>query len=270
MSADYEELLAEFDELAAIATDFSERAAGRYTESSRLFAGSQLFTNLCGRIIALMRLLPKSRLHTTFFETWDTTSIATLVRAIVEAAHAFHYLAVEEIPEDERRARFILVELHYQAEYCRILAGLGCNADEYAAESELVGALKTKLQESTYFQTLPAKRQKNVLRAEGPYFRNNAMIAEYFGFDCDQFRALYKWLSNYAHNHPFSYIRVSEKRGRGLDNPTDRGYARDLLDLANDYVAGCLRGYCVLFPDLRDTVSGVKWARIESRGALKP
>lgn len=96
MINEYKLLLEEYDELATTATDISTRSADRVGESPCGLAASQLFTNLGLRFISLMRFLPQSRLHDARFETWDTESIAALVGTIVEAAHAFDYLVVDE------------------------------------------------------------------------------------------------------------------------------------------------------------------------------
>jgi hypothetical protein len=267
MADEYARLLAEYDDLASTATDISTRSAGRKVDSARVFAASQLFTNLCGRFITLLRLLPKSRLHGDRFEMWDTTSIAAVVRTIIEAAHAFDYLAVEDVPAAERDARFRLVELHYIAEYCRILDNLGSDPEEYSTETIEIEKLKGELSTNEYFMTLTEKVREKLLEGEKPFFKTNAEMAAHFGFCGGHFRALYKWLSNYAHSHPFAFVGISENRGRGLDNPTDRAYICHLLDLCNTYVAGCIRGYCAVFTDLRDKIPAHRWALVEARGA---
>ncbi len=232
-----------------------------------MFAASQLFTNLCVRFISLMRLLPQSRLHGDRLETWDTTSIAAVVRTIVEAAHALDYLAVEEVTDNERAARFALVELHYLAEYCRILRGLDCASENYAMEATEIERLKKELTDNAYFKSLSEKLRARLLEGESPFFKTNAEIAVHFELEGDEFRALYKWLSNYAHTHPFAFVGISQNRGRGLENPADRGYVCLLLYLCNTYVAGCIRGYCVIFPDVRDKIPHERWALVEARGA---
>lgn len=262
---EYPDLLAEYDNLVSTATDISTRAAGRPVDSGRLFAASQLFTNLCGRSITLLRLLPQSRLDGARFEMWDTASIAVIVRTIMETSHAFDYLAVEEVADAERDARFRLVELHYLCEYRSILIRFGAKPEDLSAKTLEIEQLQRELTRNEYFAALPAHARRRAGTGETPFFKTNAEMASRFGFSDDTFRAVYKWISNYAHSHPFAFIRVSNDRGRGLDNPADRGYICRLIEIANGYVAGCIRGYCSLFVDLRDSIPRDRWAIIEAR-----
>src|SRR6266540_1394516 len=196
MADEYQRLLTEYDDLVSTATDISTRSTGRRVDSARVFAASQLFTNLCCRLISLLRLLPQSRLHGEGFEMWDTTSIAAIVRTVVEAAHAFDYLAVEEVADDERMARFRQVELHYLSELCAILTRLDADPQEYSSEAAEIEKLRQELEANAYFATFSWKTRKKLLEGEKPFFKTNAEMAARFGFSGEDFRAVYKFMSN--------------------------------------------------------------------------
>lgn len=132
MEGEYETLLDEYDRLASSATAISFHSSGIKTNSRRVFVASQLFTGICGRLISLFRLLPHSRLHGTSLVSWDTSSIASIARSVVEACHVYYYLAIDNVEAVEIEARFDLVELHYLTDYCAILTGFGENEDGYA------------------------------------------------------------------------------------------------------------------------------------------
>ena len=104
--------------------------------------------------------------------------------------------------------------------------------EEMTSESQNIEGFKVKadelrvrLNENTYFMSMPEKQRKKFLKGGDAYLFSLEDIAEHAGVDRSTFRWIYKLLSSHVHGLPMSFYRMdSQERGRGVYSEIEEGY----------------------------------------------
>lgn len=97
------------------AVTLSHKTAGHPADFPRQYWASVLFTRLCSAATSVLHLCPGSPADSTG-TFWDFSSLAPLVRSLVQTALMLFYLGTEVVQEDESRARELIMQLRDCAE----------------------------------------------------------------------------------------------------------------------------------------------------------
>jgi hypothetical protein len=115
-------------------------------------------------------------------------------------------------------------------------------------EAKVIEITVDELKANSYFQSLTQKQQQHYLKGNTALFVSQDQIVQSFGGDVNDFRFLYRFLSNQVHSLPMSFYRVGEQeRGRGVESEVEVGYTALCLDTARQYLDQACKDYRSLF-----------------------
>jgi hypothetical protein len=230
----------------------SKASAGRRAEH-RVGWASVIFTRLCLMGTTLDRILPYSRVGPNEGHIWDYSSIASLIRSIVECCLLFHYLSIEKVGEDEARDRINLMHLHDCTARQEMLRTLFGDAEEAAKFDGQRAELVERLRTSPWFGALSEKRQAILLKGDHMSFQIQDETLESMGKDVAEFRAWWRVLSAHVHSYALAFHRaLTDSRGRGVENEIEKRWATVTLEFMTPFLGQALSGMLTLFPDVPD------------------
>ena len=241
----YHESYAEFNKTLKETVKLSHDRAGIPSPTGKHFYASVLFTRLCVSAVSLQKLSPDPRLLGQDAH-WDYASACSITRNIVECYLIFHYLCVQTVDDIKWEARWRLFNLHDCIQRTKVFASLNI-----APEGEAAKVIKITLDElkaNGYFQRLTQKQQQHYLKGNSALFMSQDQIVQSYGGDVNEFRFLYRFLSNQVHSLPMSFYRVSEQeRGRGVESEVEVGYTALCLNTACQYLDQARKDYGIIF-----------------------
>ncbi|MGO9060091.1 MAG: DUF5677 domain-containing protein [Candidatus Binataceae bacterium] len=248
----YHEVLLKFELAVTNATRVSTGAAGRQTEPKRWWA-SVLFTRLCTSAVSILVLSPINSLCKMPFEHWDFSSIAMLARAFAESYFMFFYLCVEAVEEDEWRTRLNLIHLHDCTSRIELFQAFGMLDDEklkgFAQQQE---ELRKRLLGYHHFSSLTERRQIHLLKGRNALLLTRDEILARMGDDFQEFRGLWRLFCAHVHSAPLAFHRMSDGRGRGVENLCDKGYTTLALRMSEMLLGRAIGEMISMFPDLAE------------------
>jgi hypothetical protein len=153
------------------------------------------------------------------------------------------------ITDDERRLRSAILELCDCMDRYRLLKDIGDieEADKFRTTIE---AHRKSISSIPLFAALDEKRRKRLLSGEEPYIKGKAEVARSAGWQDDDFKAIYKFLSSHAHSAPVSFFRTNESP----DLAASSDYQYISAGQALEYATGALGTACEqmfsLYPEL--------------------
>jgi hypothetical protein len=263
-SETYLERVNGLDNIVRECMHISQDYAGIKSPSGKHFYASVLFTALCSRAVSLLTLVPHTPWASKIIEHWDYASVAGITRTILELRLAFHYLCAEACSQDEWDCRWNIFNLHDCTSRRRIFEATEGGAEQVEGFTAQAEELRDRLRANPFFQSLPAKSQKNLLHGQTAYLMPLEDIGERVGVDKQTFRWLYVLLSSHVHGLPMSFYRIGEgdeERGRGLPSPTEESYTCLFLSFSMSLLAGArdelhelFRGLLPEKPRVSDTV----------------
>jgi len=249
---DYRESYGEFDKSSKSLRKLSHECAGIPSPHGKHFYASVLFTRLCVSAVSLQSLCPNPK-SLGQGSHWDYVSACTLARNIVECYLTFYYLCIQKVSEPEWEARWRLLNLHDCLQREKMFACMNIETEEEAAK--VIKITIQELRENAYFKTLPAKQQQHYLKGNNALFMSQDDIVRSYGGDVDDFRLMYRFLSNQVHSFPMSFYRVGEQeRGRGVESEIEIGYTALCLDTVRQYLDRAYKEYEDLFRNLRKII----------------
>ncbi len=220
---------------AAIA--LSQRIAGRPANSRREYWASVLFVRLCSAAKSILQLCPGSPENTAGTH-WDFSSLAPLVRNLVQIGLTLFYLGTESIGNDESRARVLAMQLRDCAERQNLFKNFGAGAKETLEPQTPAIQLRTEISSNPYFLGLPAQLQESIINGERACILTEDQILGRMGSLDQNGRALLNFISSHADMSPLAYCRTGDNnRGRGVENDIDKHYIATAIDLACDFLA---------------------------------
>lgn len=254
--AHFDQAVADYAKWVQRAEAYSIKTHATRTESERVFLGSILFVGVVLRARSLLRLLPGSSLHPRDREsTFDFGSIAGVARSLMEACYVLYNLAIEDIPDIEREARFLVAKLHATIERRTMFRRLGDGGSRHDRElTKQIESLRTDLSENAFIGALDETIQQKYSQGKMPLLGSMQEISALYLGDLDFARFLYKWLSNYTHQQPFAFFATSMDRGRGLENVAECNLTALLLEQCNEHLIICCQQYLTLFPQLSEEI----------------
>lgn len=179
----------------------------------------------------------------------DHASIAILCRGLIENAAVLLYVGDANISEDEWECRPALIDLHDFTNRNAFLTRIGADAVPDDPQ-EILRDLRQRLENNTFFQKLPAKKQQKLLEGQEMFVdgRHEAMLE--LGWGEEFTRGLYKYLSNQAHTLAMSFHRTAENELYKDNSAGSRVVAAVSLSFARRAVGASALHMIALFPDI--------------------
>lgn len=221
----------------------SRGSGGIPSTGNRMFWASVLFTRLSVSAKSVEKMLPDPRPK----EHWDFSAIASLVRNLVECYFVYYWLCEEDVPDDVRDARFILLYLHDHGSRRRLFNGY--EVDDEEAAKAVKEDLVQRFHANPVLASLPERRQRDLIRGEKTPFIQDELL-ETMGVPKDEFRWLYRFLSQHTHTGPIAFYRMTDHdRGTGVETRTEKVYMIMAIELARGMLEAAVEGHLRIFPD---------------------
>ena len=243
----YEEELEHLDELIFYAVGVSD-AVGGIKVPQRYVIATQLFTRIVSSSITFFRILPANRFLIQEPEWWDWASVASLGRNIIETYHAFFYVGIEKISDDEVKFRLDLMQLHRNSEKYRLYKEIGIEDSQLRDFEEGLPLDKQHLKDNKIFQSLPEKYQSELLKGKTAMHLSHSEIHRRADILSDSFKPIYRLLSNQVHSTPFASQAQSDERGRGFENDTERYYIILIIQVVSKILLKSIMSMVRIFP----------------------
>lgn len=207
----YLKQLSEFESLVAVALKISEDVHGIKVNTWREQYGTYIFAKICFHILAIERLLPKSKYHivTKSFEVWDISSCAVLARAFIETYYIQYYLIIDEIDNTELDFRFSLWNFHSEKERLKMLNLIDSKSPEMKDIKDSVDGFLTEIKNNKYYQKQETRIKRDVRKGRMAFTLTKSQISEKSGILPNYYKNAYKYLSSYAHTYPFSISQLA-------------------------------------------------------------
>lgn len=257
MKERYLQSVKDYEKLCDACIKLSINTHHRKVETWREEYGSHIYAKIATHSVALLKLIPESSLFKlpNNFEVWDVSSLAVLVRALMETYYVFHYLIIEEIPEEELEFRFILWHLHAESERLRMLKAIGSTNPKIGTVEKDIAALKAKLLQNSFYLTKNSDARSKYRKGEEGIALSNSQISEKAGISINYYKSTYKFLSSYTHTFPFSIQQVSTFK---VDDEESINLLKGLVDISLGYISFAIRDYVKLFPDQDSSTKDIR------------
>jgi len=258
----YLEQLSDFESLVNIALNISEHIHGIKIDTRREQYGSYIFSKICLHILAIERLLPKSKYHsvTKSFEVWDISSLAILARVLIETYYAFYYLIIDEIDHTELDFRFSLWNFHSEKERLKMLNLIDSKSPELKNVELSVEQYLLEIKNNKYYESLEIHIKRNIRKGQMAFTLSNSNISEKSGIPPNYYKATYKFLSSYVHTYPFS---ISQLPYFHVDDPSTISIMGTIIDYCTGYLSFSIRDIIKVFPDKSEKLDKYTYSIIE-------
>jgi Family of unknown function (DUF5677) len=262
----YRETRAEFAASTKRAKLISEGSAGRYTEDGKTFWASVLFTKLVVTAQSVLRMAPRTAPIPDRLAHWDFSAVASLTRNLAECYFMFFYMCVDETPgEDEWLTRLNLIQLRDNAARRQMFADWNPDDPQLAGFGIHRHDLTQKLRGRKFFQSLPEKRQADLLKGDKALLLTQDEILKRMGEESASFRGMYRLLSAHTHSTPLAFYRMAgDGRGCGVENRADKAEIAVALQMASSFLERAINDMLKIFPDAEQRTS-VTHPRISRR-----
>jgi len=247
--SEYPKKVANFETLTLAACRISHHSGDRRADGKAWWA-TVLFTRLCTIAVSILKITPHSSYFDRNLDNWDFGSVAALVRNVLECYFTFFYLSVEEVPDEEWKARITIMHLRDNISRLDLFRALDPNVDSSGYDKHTAD-LHSRLASNTFFMSLPEKQRLHFLKGQSALMLSQDEILLRMKEDVPNFRAMYRLFSAHVHSTPLAFYRTGEKdRGRGLENEVEKAYIGIALDFVSHYVQRGSRELVTIFPDL--------------------
>jgi hypothetical protein len=242
---------AAFGKLVSAAEVVSVGASGIPSPTPQHYWASVLFTRLVVTAKSIQTLTPTMGPNTHV----DFSAVASIVRNLAECYLFFFFLCIDDVPQDQKDARIILLNLHDDGSRAKLFAELGeeeLDEETRALRNVVRTDLETRFAANPYLAALPEKRRRELLKGEKTPFVQDDVI-DRTELDKKGFRFFYRFLSNHTHTGPVAFYRMSEHgRGAGFRNEKDTFYMASALDFAAMLMTRAIRDMSGLFPEAEE------------------
>ncbi|WP_439697413.1 DUF5677 domain-containing protein [Mucilaginibacter sp. AW1-7] len=222
----------------------------------RAFWASVLFAKLCVTSVSLVQLLPGNCIFPSAFNNWDTPSVATLARNIIENYHAYFYLCIEQIPDTEWQCRLQLFNLHDCLTRKKILTDFQVIREDLPKFEQQADELRAVLRQNNFFLTFSENEQKRLLKGEHAFYLNREAIEQRMGTGESDLKAMYRLLSVQTHTLPMSFYRtIEQRRGTGVETETELHYISMAVEYIIPYLQLATRQIIALYPAARSVLN---------------
>jgi len=146
----YEYARRTFEDYVRLATTVSGSIHHQKVDTKSFWA-SVLFAKFCVASVSLVQLLPGNRMFPSAFNNWDTPSVATLSRNLIENYHTLFYLCIEKVSGQEWQCRLQLFNLHDCISRKKMFTDFGSNAEMLANFEQQSNELREQLKLNPFF-----------------------------------------------------------------------------------------------------------------------
>lgn len=244
----------EFHGLVERAERVSRGSGGMLSTGNRMFWASVLFTRLSviAKSVEILLPEPKPRQH------WDFSSVASLVRNLNEAYLVYFWLCQDDVLDNVRAGRFILLYLHDYGSRKRLFP------EQFTEDDCVYADLVRQFDENPYLRTFSDSQRKVALRGEKTPFIQDEILGR-MGVDLANFRVMYRFFSQHTHTGPMSFYRmVDHDRGTGVETRHEKRYMIMSIGFATDVLNRAIEGHLVIFPDAETRTPHLTHRQIES------
>lgn len=259
----YEEELQTYGQLLGAATAVSQASGGIKTET-RYIRATQIFTRMIVIAYTFFRLLPGNPITRDKEEHWDWPSAATLARNFLEAYLHFFYLGVEEVSEAEVDFRMKVMWFHLNTEKYRLYKSAPKKIDLTEFEDNLPTE-KRRIEEHPFFQQLNKEQKQRALSGKSATYMTKSQLMARLPYDSMELSWMYRHYSNEVHSTAFAFNSQSNTRGRGHENPAERGYMISASWLVRKYLSAAVMSMAKIFPKEIGLIEGEAVALAEAQ-----
>lgn len=172
----------------------------------------------------------------------DHFSIATLARAVIDAALMVMYISEPRLTRDEWDLRRQVLFLHDLTNRKRFLTAVGRAGGPrdfafFESYEELKIELRGKIRGLVEGLGYPGERADELVKGQTIFIEGGRGAAREAGWDVDAFEFHQAYLSNWVHSHPVSFLRADEY-GISFSKPSafQIAFSASVIDICT----GCL------------------------------
>lgn len=241
LTAEYNKWRNEYRTLARRAKKVSRGSGGIYVEGNRLAYAATLFTRITVIAFSVERLLPNCAPR----EHWDFSSVASLARNLSEAYLWYFWLCEDDVDDDVRQGRFVLLYCHDHGSRKRLFGDEGPEKSDEKVMADLI----ERFDNNPYLKTLPEQKRKELLKGyKTPFVQDE--VLDRMKEDKGGFRLWYRFFSQHVHTGPLSFFRMAEHdRGSGVETMHEKRYMILALMFAAQVLERAISGHLKLFPE---------------------
>lgn len=257
MKEKYLKSVKEYERLCDTCIRLSINTHKRKVETWREEYGSYIYTKIATHSIAILKLIPESSLFELpeNYKVWDISSLAVIVRALIETYNVFYYLIIDEISEEELDFRYLVWHLHSESERLRMLKTIGSKNPAIQTIEKDIASYKEKLLKNTIYISKNTDDKRKYRKGEEGIALSNSQISEKAGISTNYYKSTYKFLSSYTHTFPFSIQQVSVFKA---DDEESLNLLNGMVDTSSGYLSFAIRDYVKIFPDQKASIESIK------------
>jgi len=246
---DYQNTIDDFQYITNLAVKLSTETTGREVDSWREEYASYIFVKICMHAISLLKLRFKFSKSTTanIASVWDISSIAVLIRSIIDSYYVFYYISIDKCNKAELEFRRDLWNFHGKYQRFDMLKRIKSKNPKLKELEKYIDRQKAKIVNSSFYKSIPNTRlQRDIRKGKVAVLLSNSELSERAGINPDYYKAEFNFLSAYTHGHPFAFTQL--KLFRANDNES-LSLVTNILSVGTGYVCHAVRDFVKLFPD---------------------
>ncbi|EQA1663598.1 hypothetical protein [Enterobacter bugandensis] len=249
--------LREFDKAVCEANAVSQGVGVRMAEAYQGWS-TYIFARICIHASIMISDVPKSRWAKRDYDFWDFSSVASHLRAILEAELLFFYLS--ETPESTEQWSAKLNVMHMNDCVKRIeMFTASDNSEALNFYHEQQKVISDRLHNNPVFMSLDSGTRKRCLAGKAITIPNRDELLVKLGKDPVSFKIMFDFLSHYTHILPMSYYKMEPNgRGTGCYNEFDFGYIIMGMMMCTESLVKCTDRMIEIFPDVKRLRKGTK------------
>jgi hypothetical protein len=206
----YSEIVGELKMFIEIGMQVSQRLIGTEPNRPHHSYADPIFTKLVCHAISLHRLSPQLSPKQAQ-DLWDMPSACAVARCIIEAHDVLEYIALADIPEDERSFRLLVWKLHDQQRRSSMLNSIHSKDPRVEGIHANAVSLKSEATQHTWFQRINKQLQNRIRNGDAPsYLLPQKELNVASGINHEYHVAATMMLSQYVHTLPMAVHQLQE------------------------------------------------------------
>ncbi len=198
---------------------------------------STLFLKLILNSISILRLTPNIENDKGIF---DISSIAGLVRSLIENSNILFYFCFDKIKNEELEFRIDLSRLHTNIELKKMLTSFGQKEEDFVSINKENQNSKDRIRQNNFFANLPNKQGSEILKGRNGFFLTHKEITLERKIDLDVFNGVFKFLSSHLHSLPYSINQIQNNLMTGVGNKSEYHLSQLMIMHSNFYLSTSL------------------------------
>ncbi|WP_143479581.1 hypothetical protein [Aquipseudomonas alcaligenes] len=197
--------------LISVGRQVSERLVGAAPDALHQSYADPIFVKLLCHAISLHKLSPASDLMEG--QLWDMPSACAVARCIIEAHDVLEYIALANLPEEERSFRLVVWRLHDQQRRSSVLKAINSTLPQAQQIHSRAAELQTEAEQHSWFNNINREQQRRIRNGDAPSFLiSHRDLNAVNGVDHDYHVAATMMLSQYVHTLPMAVHQLQEFR----------------------------------------------------------